>query len=164
MTITHQGKGQFTIRSKDATIKLGPEFTIGERTLPGAGEYDINGVEIEGLEGGIFLVRTEDVFLLYLDRLDRSLTDNELEAVELADVLFVPVGGKDTDVPDQTVLNPEAAVKAINLIDPRIVIPMYYTSLEPFRKAEGKPLEMVKELKITKATLPQEDRLVYVLE
>ena len=164
MTITHQGQGQFTVRSKDATIKLGPELIVGEHVIPGPGEYDINGVEIEGIEGGIYLVRTEDVFLLYLDRLSRTLTDKELEAVELADILFVPVGGNETDVPDLVVLGPEAALKAVNQIDPRIVIPMYYTSLEPFRKVEGRPLEMVKELKITRATLPQEERLVYVLE
>lgn len=164
MTITHQGQGQFTVKSKDATIKFGPVLAVGDRTIPGPGEYDLSGVEIEGIEGGLYLVRTEEIFLLYLDRLNRTLTDKELEAVELADILFVPVGGNETDVPDLTVLSPEAALKAINQIDPRIVIPMYYTSLEPFRKVEGRPLEMVKELKVTRSTLPQEDRVTYVLE
>lgn len=163
MTITHQGQGQFTIKSKQATISLGPEVRVGEKTLPGPGEYDISGVEIEGLEDSIFLIRTEDVFLLYLDRLNRSLTDKELDAVNKADILFIPVGGTETDQQDLTVLAPEQAVKVINQIDPRIVIPMYFSSIEPFRKAEGRPLEMLKELKVTKLLLPSEDRQVVVL-
>lgn len=163
MTISYHGKGQFTIKSKQALIELGKTVSIGEKTLPGPGEYEIAGVEIEGLADGIFLIRTEDIFLLSLNRLNRTLTDKELEATELADILFVPVGGKETDEPNLLVLDPDQAVKVINQIDPRIVIPMYFASIEPFRKAEGKPLEVMKEFKVTKASLPTEDRQVIVL-
>lgn len=163
MTITYQGQGKFTIKSKDATLELGPEIKVAGRALPGAGEYEISNVEIEGLEGGVFLFRTEDVFLLYLDRLDRTLTNDELDAVNMADVLFLPVGGNSTDVPDLTVLSPEQAVKVINQVDPRIVIPMYFSSIEPFRAAEGKPMEMLKDFKVTKSSLPVEERQVVVL-
>lgn len=163
MTITHQGKGQFTIKSKQATIQLGPVVKVGEKSLPGRGEYEVSGVEVEGLADDIFLLRTEDVYLLYLGRLNRMLTDDELEAVNMADILFVPVGGEQTDTTDLTVLSPEQAVAVINQVDPRITIPMHFTSIEPFRAAEGKPLEMQKELKVTKSTLPLEDRLTVVL-
>lgn len=163
MTITHQGQGKFVIKSKDATIELGPEVKVANHTLPGAGEYEISNVVIEGLDDGIFLLRTEDIFILYLDRINRALSDKELDEVNVADVLIVPVGGNQTDVPDLTVLSPEMAVKVINQVDPRIVIPSYYSSLEPFRAAEGKPLEMMKEYKVTKSSLPVEDRQVVVL-
>ncbi len=163
MTISYKGQGQFTIRSKQATIELGEKVKIGDKELPGQGEYEIGGVEAEGFADGIFLVRTEEVFLLYLDQLDRLLTNDELEAVNMADVLFVPVGGNQTDKEGLTVLGPEAAVKVINQVDPRIVIPMYFASIEPFRTAEGKPLEVLKELKLTKATLPIEEHQVIVL-
>lgn len=163
MIITHQGQGKFTIKSKDATIELGPEVKVGTHVLPGAGEYEISNVVIEGLEDGIFLFRTEDVFVLYLNQLSRPLTDKELDEVNVADILIVPVGGNATDVDDLTVLSPEMAVKVINQVDPRIVIPSYYASLEPFRAAEGKPLEMMKEFKVTKSSLPAEERQVVVL-
>lgn len=163
MTITYQGKGQFTIKSKQATVYLGPEVKVGERVLPGRGEYEVSGVEAEGLVDGIFLIRTEEVYLLYLGQLNRALTDDELEAVNMADVLFVPVGGNQTDVDDLTVLSPDQAVKVINQVDPRITIPMYFTSIEPFRAAEGKPLEMQSELKLTKPSLPVEERQTVVL-
>lgn len=163
MTITHKGKGQFSIRSKQATIELGEQVKIGEKILPGRGEYEIAGIEAEGLADGIYLIRCEDVYLLYLDRLNRALADEELEAVNLADILFVPVGGSATDSEGPAVLSPEAAVKVINQIDPRIVIPMHFASIEPFRAAEGKPLEMLKELKITKSTLPIDERQTVVL-
>ncbi len=163
MTISYRGQGQFTIRSKQATIELGPQVKVGEKLLPGAGEYEISGVEVEGLADGIFLIKTEDVYLLYLDRLNRDLTDAELDAVNLTDILLIPVGGDKTDVPELTVLSPEQAVKVVNQVDPRVVIPMYFASVEPYRAAEGKPLEMLKELKITKASLPAEDRQTVVL-
>lgn len=163
MTITYKGQGQFIIRSKQATIELGSIARIGEKLLPGQGEYEISGVEAEGLADGILLLRTEDVFLLYLAQLNRPLTDEELEGVNMADILFIPVGGDNTDSEGLTVLTPEQAVKVINQVDPRIVVPMYFSSIEPFRAAEGKPLEMLKELKITKSTLPAEDRQVVVL-
>lgn len=163
MTITHQGQGQFTIKSKQATISLGPVVKIGEKVLPGPGEYEISGVEAEGLADGIFLLRTEDIYMLYLGKLDRILTEDELQEVNMADILFVPVGGNQTDVPDLTVLPPEKAVSVINQVDPRITIPMYFSSIEPFRAAEGRPLEMEKELKVTKASLPVEERQTVVL-
>lgn len=164
MTIRQKSNGQFTIKSKQATIEIGPEIKIGERTISGPGEYEIAGVQVEGLPNGIFLLRVEDTFLLYLDRLSRPLTDDELDQVNLADILFVPVGGAQSGVDDVTVLTPEQAVAVINQVDPRIVIPTYYASLEPFRQAEGKPLEMMQEFKVTKATLPIEERQVIVLE
>lgn len=163
MIITHKGQGQFTVRSKQATIELGQTIKIGDKVLPGRGEYEVSNVEAEGLADNIFLIRTEEVYLLYLDRINRVLTDEELEAVNMADILFVPVGGNQTDVDDLTVLGPELAVKVINQVDPRIVIPMYFSSVEPFRAAEGKPLEMLNELKVTKTSLPTEERQVVVL-
>lgn len=163
MTITHQGQGQFTVKSKDATIILGSKIKIGDRELPGAGEYEVSGVEVEGMEDGIYLLRTEDVYLLYLNQLNRQLTNDELETVNMADILFLPVGGDKTDTPELTVLNPEQSVKVINQVDPRIVVPMHFLSIEPFRAAEGKPLEMMKEFKVTKAGLPQEERQIVVL-
>lgn len=164
MTITHKGKGQFTIKSKQSTILLGATVKVGEKILPGRGEYEISGVEIEGLADGVFLLRTEEVYLLYLDRFQRVLTDAELDAVNMADILFLPVGGDQTDVEGLAVLTPEQAVRVINQVDPRIVIPMYFSSIEPFRAAEGKPLEVIKELKVTKASLPLEERQTVVLE
>lgn len=163
MTITYKGQGQCVVKSKQVTIELGSEVAVAGRVLPGPGEYEIGGVEVEGFEDSVFLIRAEELFLLYLNRLNHSLTDRELEQVSMTDILSIPVGGKETDVPGLTVLDPDQAVKVINQIDPRIVIPMYFSSIEPFRKAEGKPLEMMKELKVTKASLPLEERQVVVL-
>ncbi len=163
MTISYKGQGKFSIRAKQATVELGSQIQIGSKALPGPGEYEVSGIEAEGLPDGIFLFRIEDIYVLYLGQLSRSLTDTELEAVNLTDILLVPVGGKQADLDDLTVLSPEQAVAVINQVDPRIVIPMYYQSIEPFRAAEGKPLEMLQELKVTKATLPIEERQIVVL-
>lgn len=143
---------------------MAPILKVGEKVLPGQGEYEISGVEIEGLAEGVFFIKTEELNLLYLDRFKRSLSDAELDTVNTADILFLPVGGDQTDVEGLTVLTPEQAVKVINQVDPRIVIPMYYSSLESFRATEGRPLELLKELKVTKVSLPTEERQVIALE
>jgi L-ascorbate metabolism protein UlaG (beta-lactamase superfamily) len=163
MTISYKGKGQFMIRTKQATIEMGSVVKIGDKILPGRGEYEVSGVEVEGMADGIFLIRSEDMFVLYLAKINRQLTDAELEEVNMADILCIPVGGDKTDEEGLSVLTPEQAVKVINQVDPRIVIPTYFASIEPFRAVEGKPLEMMSEFKVTRSTLPVEDRQVVVL-
>jgi L-ascorbate metabolism protein UlaG (beta-lactamase superfamily) len=49
-----------------------------------------------------------------------NLTDDELEAIGIVDVMFVPVGG------NGYTLDPVGALKLIRAIEPRIVIPTHY--------------------------------------
>ena len=75
------------------------------------------------------------------------------------DVLLIPVGGKYT-------INPIEAVKTINKIEPRIVIPMHYGNLELKQDVFGELSELQVFLKeigaadvvpVDKLTLKRED-------
>jgi L-ascorbate metabolism protein UlaG (beta-lactamase superfamily) len=81
------------------------------------------------------------------------------------DILFVPVGGKYT-------LDAEGAMKIINKIEPRIVIPMHYEidglkmdldSVDKFVKEMGVAAENLDVLKIEKKDLPVEGMRLIIL-
>lgn len=148
------------------------------RIIRGAGEYEIKGVFVEGIfsyhddvkgkERGnniIYRFEIEDISITHLGDLGTELDNKQLERLEGTDILLVPVGGTYT-------INAETAVKVINQIEPRIVIPMHYQvpgldfkldSLDRFIKAIGIKPRQEEKLKILKKELPQDTVEVVVL-
>lgn len=151
------------------------------RALHGAGEYEIGGVFITGVQtaaakgkGGfndarantVFVFNYEDVTVCHLGDLSAILTQAEVEALGTVDVLLAPVGGGNG-------LNAGQAAELISLIEPSIIIPMHYKlaktklQLDPlakFLKEMGlSKVEPQDTFKVTKSTLPEETAVV-VLE
>ncbi len=155
MTISMPSTEIIQIKTKNVVINFGKENIVNDFVLTGPGEYEIGGVEIIGI-GQLYIIETEDMRIGYLDKLNRPLTDEEQEDAADVDILFVPVGGED-------VLSPKDAMKVITQIDPRIVIPVYYSDIEAFSKEEGITPEFMDNLKITRANLPETERKVIVL-
>lgn len=146
--------------------------------IKGAGEYEVKGIFVEGVfsyhdqsqgkERGtniIYRFEIEDISVTHLGDLGTELDNKQLERLEGTDILLVPVGGVYT-------INAEAAVKVINQIEPRIVIPMHYQvpglkfkldALETFIKAIGVKPRQEEKLKILKKELPQDNMEVVVL-
>lgn len=140
-------------------------------TLSTPGECDIKGVlitAVTGSEPGSTMVRldAEGLSLAHLGRATKSLNQKQREVLSDVDVLFVPVGGVDG-------YDAEAAVKAVNDLEPRIVIPIAYQSdndptaapVTTFCKAMGTVMKGEAETKviIKKKDLPTEDTSVIVL-
>lgn len=155
MTISAPLHETIQIKTKNVNINLSNEVKVGEFTLSGPGEYEIAGVEVEGV-GLVYVFETEEMRLAYLDHLNRPLNDAEQELVADVDILFVPVGGGE-------VLDAKGALQVINQIDPRIVIPVYYDELAEFTQEEGITPEYVDSLKISRINLPETERKVIVL-
>ncbi len=96
------------------------------------GEYEVSEISITGIparshmeEGNdksvtIFKLMAGDVSMLITGHIYPELTDAELEAIGLVDVLIVPVGG------NGYTLDPVGALKVIKEIEPKIVIPTHY--------------------------------------
>ncbi len=143
-----------------------------------AGEYELKEVFIEGVpsfhddEKGakrgsniIYRFEIDDLSVTHLGDLGTELDNKQLEGLEGTDILLIPIGGVYT-------IDAQKAVKVINQIEPRIVIPMHYqvpglkyelAPLATFIKAIGiKPREEEK-LKVMKKDLPQENMEVVVL-
>lgn len=141
------------------------------------GEYEIKGVSIfgilsfhdpkEGEERGlntIYLIEAEGIKICHLGDFGQSqFSDQQLEAINQVDILFIPVGGKYT-------INASLASSLVSQIEPKIVIPMHYQlpglkiDLDPinkFLKEMGlSKKESVDKLTIKKKNLPSETEVV----
>lgn len=152
MIITFHGQGEFEIKAKETNIHLGEKITVGDFEITGPGEYEIKGVSAESIDG-IFVFQSEDINLTYLKR-KHSLNNSELEKVKDTDILFVPVSG---------IMDPKTALEVSNQIEPKILVPMFYESIDDFQKIEGISPEVMDQLKISKNFLPEEERKVVAL-
>ncbi len=140
--------------------------------IDGPGEYEVHGAFITGIgtyhdrrkgeEQGAnvaFVVEMEEIRVCHLGDLGHTPTPEQVEEMSGADVLLVPVGG-------QTTLDGTAAAEVVNLLEPRLVIPMHYRTeaaqdrLEPpdrfLREMGAKALEPQPKLTVTATSLPHE--------
>lgn len=141
------------------------------------GEYEVKGVFVKGIQDPkaeegekrplFYRIDTEGISIAFLGQTKRKPTDLELEELGNIDILILPVGGGD-------VLDAKISASVINMIEPRIVIPVHYyidgikTELGKVKSfcdavGGGKQQEMNK-LKITKKELPADDVAVMVIE
>ncbi|MCL5666435.1 MAG: MBL fold metallo-hydrolase [Patescibacteria group bacterium] len=138
------------------------------------GEYDVKGVTVTGIPlkqedkyVTIFLIESEDIRILNLTHIkDFNLKEEELEELGDIDILILPVGGN-------TVLSASAASKAVNSVEPKIVIPSHYkmpgliSDLDPldkFIKEMGGKKEEMEKLTVKKKDLAEEGIKIAVLE
>jgi L-ascorbate metabolism protein UlaG (beta-lactamase superfamily) len=102
--------------------------------IRGPGEYEVKGVFVTGVwsfadnEGGkqlgrnnIFLFHLDDLIVCHLGALGHTLNSHQLEALGDVDVLMVPVGG-------HTALSANKASEVISQLEPKIVVPMHYST------------------------------------
>ena len=145
------------------------------RVVKGPGEHEIANYYIRGMGtrlGGpegvrlvntVFTLQAEGLTLCHLGDLDQRLSPGQVEGLNDTDILFVPAGGKCT-------MDIASMVALVNLIAPRIVIPVHYwvqglnVELEPVDRflAEMGIAEAVPQarLNVTRSNLPREQSVV----
>jgi len=102
--------------------------------ITGPGEYEVRGMFINGVwsyaddkqgkERGrntIYLYHLDDLVVCHLGALGHPLSTQVVEDIGDVDVLLVPVGGN-------TSLTADKASEVISLIEPKVVIPMHYST------------------------------------
>jgi L-ascorbate metabolism protein UlaG (beta-lactamase superfamily) len=138
--------------------------------IDGPGEYETNGVLVYGLavpgtKRTIYYGQIEGISFVHVGALAGALTDAQLETIEDVHIAMLPVGGDEA-------LDAETASEVVSQIEPRIVIPMRYstgaksnkTPVDPFVRAMGmKEHDVETQLKITRKDLPEEEMRVVVL-
>lgn len=146
-------------------------------TLTGAGEFEIGGVFITGVQTNGHTKKVEDeqrntmylfdyngLTVLHLGGLNRVPTQTEVEALGPVNIALVPVG-------DGSSLNAAKAAEMISLLEPNIVIPMHYATpaslikldpLEKFLKEMGlADVPTQPTLKVTSVnSLPDETQVI----
>ena len=100
--------------------------------LHGPGEYEIDGMSINGFAGEsqygddfhintIYVFRLQDMDVCFMGPVaSRELPQGAQELMEQIDILFVPIGGEPT-------LSPADAYKLTVQIEPKIVIPTHFS-------------------------------------
>jgi Predicted Zn-dependent hydrolases of the beta-lactamase fold len=167
VVLSHQDQTKFNTKA----------FTNKPFLIADPGEYEVKGVFIDGIQDPaadegverplIHRFISENMSIAFLGQLNRKLTNTELEKLENIDILLLPIGGG-------AVLDDEKAADLIGVIEPRIVIPMYYAipgikqklgSVDAFCKHLGTcQKEEMTKLKVQRKDLPADNILVAVLE
>ena len=158
--------GLFTHGDDDAITLSGTPYI-----LPHPGECEIKGVlltAVPGNEDGKMILRidSEGLSIAHLGLTNKAPNNEALEAIGSVDILCLCVGGGDG-------YDPETAIKIINLIEPRVIIPIGFQSnndpgalpVEKFLKEMGLPTDKPeKKVILKKKDLPTEDMKVIILE
>jgi hypothetical protein len=168
--------GEFP-RNLTADIALYTRSDAGSITISGApfvansaGEWEVKGVLIRAVPGHnageTFLrLQSEHMSIGHLGKANKPLTDEQLSVLSGVDILCIPVGGLDC-------YDAQTARKIVQQIEPRVVIPMCYTSdndpkaeaVSKFIKEVGvQPEEAEKKIIIKKKDLPQEEMHMIII-
>ncbi len=153
-------------RANSETITLSGNPFI----LDTPGEIDSKGVLVTGIPGHtedsiMFRVDIEGVSMAHLGLIKEALTPAQLEILSSVDLVFIPVGNK-------AAFDTEAAMKAINSLEPRIIVPIAFKSdndpdaASPDAFIRGLGFQVPTEEKkviIKKKDLPEEETRVILL-
>lgn len=106
---------------KDETVALNMP---GEYSVAGIGfqaypSFADNNSGVERGQNTFFTFESEDLHMVYLGALGHELEPDILDKLSHTDILFLPIGGKDT-------LSIDLAVSLVKKIEPSIVIPMHF--------------------------------------
>lgn len=148
--------------------------------IQGPGEYEAKQTFIYGVPGWhdnssgsergantMYLLESEGISVAHLGDIgQQELSESQIEYLEGADILLLPVGGKYT-------VNAKEAHELVNQIEPRIVIPMHYklpglkVDLDPvdkFVKELGLSAQTEEKFRIVKKDLPQDETKLVLLK
>lgn len=162
-------KSQITIltqREQDTITLTGDPFQIST-----PGEFEKNGVLIYSTQGhqadsSMIRIDTEGISVGHMGLTNKELTERQLNTLNGVDVLCVPIGAEQA-------YDSEAAIKEINKIEPRVIIPMAFqsendpaaNSPDDFLSELGESsLEPEEKTIIKENNLPQEETKVVLLE
>ena len=126
--------------------------TPGEYSLSGLTLYARGWRHSDGSERSLQRWHIEDVTILHLGDLSRKLTTEELQEIEQIpiDILLLPINGHDKTM--------------ITTIEPRIVIPINYTSINAFAREMGvSPKNIQPKLTVNTRKLPAEGLATVIL-
>jgi len=161
---------------KDLAVKEGIELATEARFalnsensrlyIEGPGEYGIGPFDIRGIAAQRHLDVESDPFLSTIYRIEvggvriaivgnvyEKISEEQLEAIGLIDILVIPVGG------NGYTLDATGAVSLVQKIDPKVVIPIHYADkalkyevpqdeLDVFTKELGAPVEETAKYKM----------------
>lgn len=121
------------VKPDDIALYTGPHkgAASGRLSFDSPGEYEVSDTSIigiparahvdsDGKNATMFKLIVGDQSVLITGHIYPELSENQLEAIGIVDVLIVPVGGNGYTV------DPVGALKLIKAIEPKLIIPTHY--------------------------------------
>lgn len=132
----------FTDKEKNF-IHLGKENN--KVIIDGPGEYEIGGVEINGINA-MYALTMDGIKIVVVGQIDGEITEKKKEKLEEADVLLIKMGATATDIAKKSAAN--------------YVVPIDYENEEKELKGfldafDSENLETIDTLKVDKDNLPE---------
>jgi L-ascorbate metabolism protein UlaG (beta-lactamase superfamily) len=150
-----------------------PTDTGDSFVIDSPGEYEVKDYAIRGLYARshlasddkgtkvtIYRVSSGELNVAVFGHIYPSLSEEQLEAIGVVDVMIVPVGG------NGYTLDPTGAAQLVKKVDPKVVIPTHYADpaidypvnqleLAEFIKELGAPTEQTDKLKLKRDTMSE---------
>lgn len=138
--------------------------TTGETlVVDGPGEYEVKNCSIRGIPARrhsdlredsktatMYRLDLDGTSVVILGHIDPKLSEEQLEALGVVDILIIPVGG------NGYTLDSKSAVQLVRKIEPKVVIPTHYAEEGLTYEVPQQPLEeFIKELGVTAEELPK---------
>lgn len=159
------------LATKDAVVLATEErFATNDETatlnISGPGEYEVGDFSIRGVPvirhidtpdqpkaSTMYRIEIGDVRMGILGNIDAKLSEDQLEALGLLDILILPIGGGgytlDATSASQIVRSVEAnTVIPVHYADPSLKYEVIQDTLEVFVKELGAPVETLPKLKV----------------
>jgi L-ascorbate metabolism protein UlaG (beta-lactamase superfamily) len=152
---------------------LGPKQLDGVFIVDSPGEYEFEDYSVKGIPAGghtnasgdksatMYWINSNDVRVLVVGHIDSKLTEEQLEAIGMVDVVVIPVGGSGYT------LDAAGAASVVRAIEPKLVIPVHsgddglgyevpQQEIELFVKELGAPVAEDKPEKFKFKVLPEQ--------
>lgn len=155
MVISFTPQDDVLIKAKTANILLNSVAKIDTYTVPGAGEYDVKGIQCEAEylpDGLVYFFRAEDILITYMTSVDQKATKME----DSADTNILVLSLCSDNTADQV----KVLVKALE--------PSFLLLTGPYNPTIITDLNLTTEktstLKVTASSLPAEGTTLIVRE
>ena len=137
-------------KAGDVALFTGPHNQPGQEPkliIDQPGEYEVSGISIYGIAARahmdeeskktvtMYKLVSDDVNILIIGHVYPELNDEQLEAIGMVDVMFVPVGG------NGYTLDGIGALKLIKKVEPKLVIPTHYDDVSLNFEVPQQPLD-----------------------
>lgn len=142
----------FFLRNKKSEITIGEKLSVNSLPIEGPGEYEVQGVAIFGLPAGGFVMKDDEFGFGWLVNRQTELSEKTLEDLPDVEILFISLSE-----------NLERDLKNIQIIDPKIIIPLGdKEQIEKFSAKEGNVENVGSSCKLTRNDLPLEEQKIII--
>lgn len=152
---------RFVVNGKDSQLVIeGPgDYEVGDFSVRGVSATRHLDTEADEKIATIYRIEVGDARIALIGNIAPKLSEEQLEAIGVVDILIIPVGG------NGYTLDATSAAGIVRQVDPKVVIPTSYADsaltyevpqddLAVFTKELGVPVEVVSKYKVKAGSLP----------